>query len=287
MLRSTVAVLTSVLFSVASVSTESSQRLSAAITPPADNFITVNGVKLHYLDWGGNGDVLLFLTSFGATAHEFDSLAPHFVDRFHALGLTRRGQGLSEKPESGYDTHTLVEDIRAFLDAKSIARATLVGYSVAGREETLFAATYPDRVNKLVYLDAAGDPKSAHELATNPATAYPLPLKEPGGVLGQISRGAQEADPDYTKVTAPALAFCVIYEGTFIPADADTALRQRLVTRYEKYGKPFEEQQREHFRRDMHNGRIVELRHTSHTAFINDASQQAIVVREMRQFLNH
>ena len=128
---------------------------------PPDQFVTVNGVRLQYVDWGGNGDVLLFLSSFGATSHEFDSLAPQFVDPFHVLGVTRRGQGLSDKPPSGYDTRTLVEDIRAFLNAKGIRRATLVGYSIAGSEETLFASTYPERINKLVYLDATGDPKSA------------------------------------------------------------------------------------------------------------------------------
>jgi len=259
---------------------------ATGLSPPPDQFVTIDGVRLQYVDWGGHGDVLLFLSSFGATSHEFDSLAPRFVDRFHVLGFTRRGQGLSDKPRSGYDTRTLVEDIRAFLDAKAISRATLVGYSVAGREETLFAATYPKRIHKLVYLDATGDPKSAYELATNPATAYPLGIEEPDGPLGQISRGAREADPDYTKVSVPALAFCVIYESTFVPPDADAALRERLLTRYEKYGRPFEAQQREHFRHDMRNGRLVELHHTSHTAFIDDPEQQAIVVREMRRFLN-
>jgi len=253
---------------------------------PPDQFVTVNGVRLQYVDWGGHGDVLLFLSSFGSDSHEFDSLAPHFVDAFHVLGVTRRGQGLSDKPPSGYDTRTLVEDIRAFLDAKGIRRVTLVGYSVAGREETLFASTYPERINKLVYLDATGDPKSVYELATNPATAYPLGIEVPDGPLGQITRGAFEADPDYTKISAPALAFCVMYESTFVPPDADAALRQRLLERYEKYGRPFEVQQREHFRRDMRNGRIVELHQTSHVTFIDDAPQQAILVREMRQFLN-
>ena len=70
----------------------------------------------------------------------------------------------------------------------------MVGYSIVGREVTLFATTYPDRVGTLVYLDATGDPKSAYELATSPATAHPLGIHEPDGALGQISRGAREAD---------------------------------------------------------------------------------------------
>ena len=264
----------------------------AAPTPaqsktPRDGFISVNSVKLHYVDWGGKGQALLFLTSFDATAHEFDDLAPKFADRFHVLGLTRRGQGQSDKPPSGYDTRTLVEDIRAFLDAQRIRRVVLVGYSIAGVEETLFAGVYPERVSKLVYLDALGDPKSAYELATHPRTRYPLPLPELDvtGPLGKISKGARQADPDYTKVIAPALAFCVMYDKPYIPADADAAMRDRLVTRYKLYGQPFEQQQRDHFRRDMKNGRIIELHGTDHTTFITDPRPQRIVVREMRAFL--
>src|SRR4051812_26268023 len=165
--------------------------------PPPDQFVEVGGVRLHYLDWGGSGSPLLFLTSFGASAHEFDRLAPHFTGRFHVLGLTRRGQPPSAEPPAGYDTRTLVEDIRGFLDSQGIARAALIGYSIAGAEETLFASLYPERVSRLVYLDAIGDAKSAYELATTPATRYPLPLEEPpSGALGAIAKGARAADPD-------------------------------------------------------------------------------------------
>ena len=30
--------------------------------PQKSGFVTANGIKLHYLDWGGSGDVLLLLT---------------------------------------------------------------------------------------------------------------------------------------------------------------------------------------------------------------------------------
>src|SRR3954454_5613365 len=112
--------------------------------PPAeDRFVVVGRIRLHYVDWGGTGVPLLFLTSFGASAHEFDQLAPRFTDRFHVLGLTRRGQPPSDVPSGGYDTGTLVEDIRGVLDVLGIARVAVAGYSIAGVEETLFAARYP------------------------------------------------------------------------------------------------------------------------------------------------
>jgi len=53
-------------------------------TQRADQFITVKNVRLHYLDWGGHGPVLLFLTSFDSSAHEFDQFAPKFADRLQA-----------------------------------------------------------------------------------------------------------------------------------------------------------------------------------------------------------
>jgi non-heme chloroperoxidase len=120
-------------------------------------FVTANGVKLHYLDWGGRGDAILFLPGFNDTAHVYDRFAPQFTDRFHVIGLTRRGVGESDKPSGGYDTSTRVEDIRQFLDALRISKVSLIGHSMAGDELTLFATRYPHRIAKLVYLDAAYD----------------------------------------------------------------------------------------------------------------------------------
>ncbi|MGH9905217.1 MAG: alpha/beta fold hydrolase [Pyrinomonadaceae bacterium] len=121
------------------------------------DFIKVNGVKLHYLDWGGKGKAILFLAGAGHSAYIFSDLAPQLTDRFRVLGLTRRGHGQSEQPAIGYDTATLVEDIRQFLTALKIKRVTLIGHSMAGDEMTHFAGLYPERIDKLVYLDAAYD----------------------------------------------------------------------------------------------------------------------------------
>src|SRR5213594_1021897 len=133
-------------------------------SPHKTGFITVNGVRLHYLDWGGKGETMLFLHGAGDTPHIYDDLALKFTNQFRVLGLTRRGHGQSEKPESGYDTATLVEDIRQFLDALKIERVVLVGHSLAGDELTRFAGMYPARVVKLVYLDAAYDRAALPEL---------------------------------------------------------------------------------------------------------------------------
>lgn len=126
-------------------------------SPHRSGFAKVKGVKLHYLDWGGTGETLLLLSGFNNSAHIYDTFAPQFTDRFRVLGLTRRGHGQSEKPLAGYDTDTLVEDLRQFLDLMNISQVTLVGHSMAGNELTRFAGLYFKRVKHLVYLDAAFD----------------------------------------------------------------------------------------------------------------------------------
>ena len=124
-------------------------------SPHKSDFVDVNGIRLHYLDWGGNGPALLFLPGMGCNAHIFDHFALRFTDHFHVLALTRRGHGESDHPNTGYDIDTLTEDIRLFLDTLKIDQLILVGHSMAGMELSHFAATHPRRILSLIYLDAA------------------------------------------------------------------------------------------------------------------------------------
>jgi pimeloyl-ACP methyl ester carboxylesterase len=137
------------------------------VSPHRSGFVSVNGVRLHFLDWGGQGEPVLLLHGLGDTAHIFDDFAPRLSQHFRVIGLTRRGHGQSGKPETGYDTATLVEDIRQFLDVSKIDRVVLIGHSIAGDELTRFATLHPERIVKLVYLDAAYDRARLKEIHTN------------------------------------------------------------------------------------------------------------------------
>jgi pimeloyl-ACP methyl ester carboxylesterase len=124
---------------------------------PKSDFVNMNGIRLHYLDWGGKGPTLIFLTGMGSSAYIFNKFAPRFNDKFRVLALTRRGHGDSDIPETGYDADTLTENIRQFMDRLDVEKAILAGHSLAGVEMTHFAGTHPTRVEKLIYLDALDD----------------------------------------------------------------------------------------------------------------------------------
>jgi pimeloyl-ACP methyl ester carboxylesterase len=129
--------------------------VAADRSPHQSRFVTVNGVRLHYLDWGGQGETLLLLPGLGDNAHIYDDLAPKFTRQYRVLALTRRGFGESDQPPAGYDVETLTADVKGFVDALGLPRVHLVGHSIAGNEMTRFAALYPERVGRMVYLDAA------------------------------------------------------------------------------------------------------------------------------------
>jgi pimeloyl-ACP methyl ester carboxylesterase len=246
---------------------------------PKSGFAVVNGVLLHYVDWGGQGESLLFLTpNGGEPVEQFGSVAPQFTDRFRVMGLTRRGQGQSEKPANGYDIDTLVADIVGFLDAMGVNRAHLAGHSVAGAELTRLAGTHPTRVAKLVYLDAAVDYKLQAELAAEAGLAPP-----DDHALAAILHGAGLRHPEYEKVKAPALNIKVVFDGPipFRPEDDEA---------YKRFLKLAEERdvigtQIKQFERGMARGEVLILRNTTHGGFLHDPIQQEVFVPAMREFL--
>ena len=126
-------------------------------SPHHSRYATVNGVRLNYLDWGGNGAYLVLIHGLADSPHIFDDLAPLLVERFHVLAYARRGHGSSDAPAGDYAQGTLVEDLRQLLDRLGVARTSLLGWSMGGNEITAFAGLYPDRVEGLVYLEAGYD----------------------------------------------------------------------------------------------------------------------------------
>jgi pimeloyl-ACP methyl ester carboxylesterase len=62
---------------------------------------------------------------------------------------------MSDKPSKGYDLQTRANDIAEFLSAMRMPAASLIGHSMAGDEMVKIAVDHPERVAKLVFLDAA------------------------------------------------------------------------------------------------------------------------------------
>lgn len=150
-------------------------RLPDVLDAPASRMTPISpGIALEVEDWGGRGRPLVFLAGGGNTAHVFDTFAPQFTDRFHVVGITRRGFGASASAPPPTILDTLVADLAAVLDSLRLGQVVLVGHSIAGEEMTRFAELHSGRCAGLIYLDAAYDRSGIDTLASKqPAAPAP------------------------------------------------------------------------------------------------------------------
>jgi pimeloyl-ACP methyl ester carboxylesterase len=165
-------------------------------------FIAVPGhsggdIRLEVIDWGGHGPALVLLAGLGESGHIYNDLAPRLTDRFRVIAFTRRGHGVSSRADSSTCVlDTLVADIAAVMDSLQLKRASLIGHSIAGAEITRFATRWPDRTDKLVYLDASHDFAGIDSvLGANPA--WPPAFSPPSGTARDTLNAARDRSKRY------------------------------------------------------------------------------------------
>ncbi|MCW8946639.1 MAG: alpha/beta hydrolase [Sedimenticola sp.] len=121
-------------------------------------FVNTNGIRLHYLDYSGSGPVVILMPGLTANAHSFDGLvAAGLTDSVRLLAVDLRGRGLSDKPESGYTLEDHALDIIGLLDQLGLDQVILGGHSYGGLLGLYMAHRYPERVKKLLVIDAAAE----------------------------------------------------------------------------------------------------------------------------------
>jgi pimeloyl-ACP methyl ester carboxylesterase len=144
------------VFAIAAPSSLQAERTSSPA--PLVRTVTVeNGVNLEVLDWGGTGRPLVFLAGLGATAHDFDKLAPQFTAHHHVYGITRRGFGASSKPAptvANYSAERLGKDVLIVIQSLKLDHPVLAGHSIAGEELSWIGSRHPGEVAGLIYLDS-------------------------------------------------------------------------------------------------------------------------------------
>jgi esterase len=122
----------------------------------------VNGLRVHYLDWGGPPErSLLFLHGGALTAHTWDAVCETMCSRWRCIALDQRGHGESEwSPAMDYGLRAHVGDIAAFVDALALDQPVLVGQSMGAMNALAYAARYPERTGALVLVDVGATIRS-------------------------------------------------------------------------------------------------------------------------------
>lgn len=244
--------------------------------------VTVQGVKLHYLDWGGKGEPLLLLSGTGDTAYAFTDFAPRFTDRFRVIALTRRGYGKSGKPSSGYDISTLAKDALGFLDKKGIKQTNIICHSAGGDETTYLAVKHPNRVRKLVYMEAAYNRCSIAAMEK----MDPMGPAEPSSKEQALHwKGMDAFRPNFKAIKAPVLSFYSIFEEhPAVSRRTSFELREKADKFFWETILPYQLKNIAQFKKDLPTAKVVELHGTDHY-FFEDPKLEDKVVATIRDFL--
>ena len=130
---------------------------------PIDKTVSVNGLKLNYLDWGNEGapDMVL-VHGLRGHRHSWDDFSSLVCKDFHVMALDQRGRGESDwAPDGDYSTDAYVADLAGFSEALGLNKFTLVGHSMGGRNSMTFGGKYPEKLEKLVVVDVGpeADPR--------------------------------------------------------------------------------------------------------------------------------
>lgn len=144
---------------------------------PLNRFATVNGLSLHYLDYGDAAKPpLVSIHGLSGNAHNFDGLAPHLAGAYHVLSIDVRGRGDSQwGPAGDYNAPVYVSDLAALLEVLGLDRVTLIGTSMGGIISMMYAGGYPEKVERLVLndvgpeVDPAGSKRINDYMTTSPA----------------------------------------------------------------------------------------------------------------------
>ena len=120
------------------------------------NFIETNNIRLHYLQFKGDGPTIILMHGLTANAHAFDGLiAAGLNSSCNVISIDLRGRGESDQPHEGYSMQDHAKDIIGFLDKMNLQKVIIGGHSFGALLSLYLATHHPERIEKLLILDAA------------------------------------------------------------------------------------------------------------------------------------
>jgi pimeloyl-ACP methyl ester carboxylesterase len=115
--------------------------------------IAANGTTLHVRS-GGAGPAVVLLHGYGETGDMWVPLAVELAREHTMIVPDLRGLGLSAKPAGGFDKKTQAGDVQAVMATFGVEQADVVAHDIGNMVAFQFAAQHPQRVRRLVLIDA-------------------------------------------------------------------------------------------------------------------------------------
>lgn len=179
--------------------------------PSRSRFLDVRDTRYHVREWGRGGDPQLFLLhGWGDVAASFQFVVDALAGDWHVIAPDWRGFGLSARNAGSYWFPDYLADLDALLAHYSPDRpARLAGHSMGGNVACLYAGVRPERVARLVALDAFGLPDRPPGHAPERLRTWLDQLAAPRVARGYADRAAfaRRLMRDNPRLSAPRAAF--------------------------------------------------------------------------------
>lgn len=123
-----------------------------------DRFVAVDGINYHYIEYPAPGQDIFLLHGFASSTYTWEKLAPILqAHGYHVWALDRKGSGWSDKPEGAdYSPQQMITEVNNWMNKMGLRNVVFVGNSLGGAIAWNMALQHPDKVKKLVLIDAAG-----------------------------------------------------------------------------------------------------------------------------------
>ena len=94
-----------------------------------DHFVEVNGLRLHYTDWGGDKPPLMLMHGYNVQLHSWDPVADILRDDYRVICPDLRGHGDSDWSRAGYNVRDFVSDLHGIVQSLDLGPFDFVGHS--------------------------------------------------------------------------------------------------------------------------------------------------------------
>lgn len=125
-----------------------------SIKPARDEYIIAGDLTFHIVQWGTHGSPIIFVHGITANAFCFQAFADDLSSNHRVFAYDLRGRGDSDKPENGYSIPFHAADLAELIDELELAKPVVAGHSLGALIGLYFAAHYPDKLSKLILIDA-------------------------------------------------------------------------------------------------------------------------------------
>ncbi len=117
-------------------------------------FVQSGDIKIHYLEWDGDGPPIVFLHGAGLCAMTWKPMAEMLSPKFRVLAVDLRGHGDSDKPpKDQYEWYQVSGDLPNLIDALGLDNVLLVGHSRGGGVGVIGGAQRAERISGAVLLE--------------------------------------------------------------------------------------------------------------------------------------